>query len=41
MFKKRGIYMGKISNEEKKKILNYLRTNNIDNPLVSEYYEKE
>jgi len=32
--------MGKISNEEKKKILNYLKANYKDNPLVSEYYEK-
>ena len=32
--------MGKISNEEKKKILNYLKLNYKDNPLVSEYYEK-
>jgi hypothetical protein len=32
--------MGKISDEEKKKILKYLKTNYKDNPLVAEYYEK-
>jgi hypothetical protein len=33
--------MGNISNEEKKKILNYLKKNYKDNPLVAEYYEKD
>jgi hypothetical protein len=33
--------MGKISDEEKKKILNYLKQNYKDNPLVAEYYEKD
>ncbi len=33
--------MGKISDKEKKKILNYLKTNYKDNPLVAEYYEKD
>jgi hypothetical protein len=33
--------MGKLSDEDKKKILNYLRKNNNDNPLVVGYYENE
>jgi hypothetical protein len=33
--------MNKISNDDKKKILNYLKKNFKNNPLVLEYYEKE
>ena len=33
--------MNQISNDDKKKILKYLRKNYEDNPLVTEYYEKE
>jgi hypothetical protein len=33
--------MGKLSSEEKKKILDYLKNNYSDNPLVADYYEKE
>jgi len=31
--------MNKISNDDKKKIIKYLKKNLKDNPLVSEYYE--